>query len=63
MLEYVSEAIRECLLHAADYRNQPRTLNDPEEQQRLRDMELRWLDLAMDYEFEYRFSRSACAVG
>ncbi len=61
MLDEVSEFIRRCMIHAADYRYKSQSLDDPQAQQHCRDMELRWLDLAMNYEFAYRNSRYASA--
>jgi hypothetical protein len=61
MLDYVSEFIRECLIQAADYRYRLQPADDPQAAQHFRAMELRWLDLAMSYEFAHRAARS-CAV-
>ncbi len=61
MPDEVSQSIRECLIHAATYRYGPWTPDDPKAQH-CRDMELRWLDLAISYEFAYRQTRSTDAA-
>ncbi len=57
MIDDIGDFIRECLIHAADYRYKPHLIDDPEEEQHLHQMELRWLDLAINYEFASRFPR------
>jgi hypothetical protein len=63
MPDDVSQSIRECLIHAANYRYDHRTHEDAMARQQFHDMEMRWLDLAISYEFAYRQTRSMNAVG
>ena len=57
MRDDVSCFILECLIHAAEYRYAPQSADNPDAQQHLHAMELRWLDLATNYEFADRVSR------